>query len=134
MTDEWRARAERSFALDGVAIHMRRRVDQSTVQVVAPLTLHIESHLVDEGVAATVPPMLVLDDEAGRALYAALDEHYGRERHTGICGDQRPAIIDGEWALFCDINAGHEGWHGADQPSGTRSHWRAPDSDADAAR
>lgn len=77
----WRAMVEPNLPLDGVEIHLRRRLDAERVQVVGPLSMQMETHIVEEAVAAATPPMLRLDDEMAGALLRALAAYYG-DGHT----------------------------------------------------
>jgi hypothetical protein len=68
---------EPDLPLDGVHIHLRRRLDVDQVQVMGPLTLQLETHIVDEAAACAAPPMLRLPDDMAAALLRALAAYYG---------------------------------------------------------
>jgi hypothetical protein len=75
------------------------------------------------------------DSGAHRWLYdqvcAQLDEaraEVERLRRVGICGDRLPTLFANTTPLTCDLLAGHDGWHGADNATtfgypATRCSW-----------
>lgn len=73
----WRALAEHSLALDGVDIHMRRRLDADQVEVATGLMIGVERRIVEQGVEVLAPPLMRLDDEMAGALLRALAAYYG---------------------------------------------------------
>ena len=49
------------------------------------------------------------------------------DERVGICGDSMPQLMASSPALWCDLPAGHAGWHGATAPGmeliGVRTNW-----------
>jgi hypothetical protein len=94
----WRAMVEPNLPLDGVAIQLRRRLDNDQVEVVGPLMLQMETHIVDQGVALAALPMLCLSDEMAAALLCALAAYYGDAQtlrgELGRLADQVGAIAE----------------------------------------
>ncbi|GAB7044882.1 hypothetical protein [Catenuloplanes indicus] len=73
----WRALVESDFARGGIAVHLGQRGVDGYTTVVEPMQIDLTVRTAAEGATHRSEPALRIPDDLGRALLAALAEHYG---------------------------------------------------------